>query len=75
MSRVPRFALASLVAGLAAVLIPAPVAAQQASGAEVDGQALVSRYCVTCHNDRLETGGFSFDPLDVADVAAHPEAW
>jgi mono/diheme cytochrome c family protein len=75
MPRVPRIALASLVAGFAAALIPAPAAAQQAPGVEVDGQALVNRYCVSCHNDRLETGGFSFDPLAVADVAAHPEAW
>ena len=75
MSRVPRFALALLVAGFAATLIPVPAAGQQAPGAGVDGQALVDRYCVTCHNDRLETGGFSFEPLDVADVAAHPEAW
>ena len=75
MSRVPRFALASLVAGFAAALIPVSAAGQSASGAGVDGQALVDRYCVTCHNDRLETGGFSFEPLDVSNVAAHPEAW
>ena len=74
MQRVPRFALALLVAGFAAAVIAAPAAGQQAADG-VDGQALVDRYCVTCHNDRLETGGFSFDPLDAADVAAHPEAW
>ena len=73
MPRVPRIALV-LLAGLTVTLVGAP-AAGQASGAVVDGQALVDRYCVTCHNDRLETGGFSFGPLDVADVAAHPEAW
>ena len=74
MQRVPRFALALLVAGSAAAVIAAPAAGQQAADG-VAGQALVDRYCVTCHNDRLETGGFSFDPLDAADVAAHPEAW
>ena len=74
MQRVPRFALALLVAGFAAAVTAAPAAGQQAADG-VDGQALVDRYCVTCHNDRLETGGFSFDPLDAADVAAHPEAW
>ena len=73
MPRVPRITLV-LLAGLTVTLVGAP-AAGQASGAAVDGQALVERYCVTCHNDRLETGGFSFGPLDVADVAAHPEAW
>ena len=75
MPRVQHFALAFLVIGLIAAVAPTPAAGQEAAGAAVDGQALVDRYCVTCHNDRLETGGFSFGPLDVADVAAHPEAW
>ena len=74
MPRVPRFALALLAAGLVAA-VAAPATGQQGVGAGVDGQVLVDRYCVTCHNDRLETGGFSFESLDVANVAAHPEAW
>ena len=69
-----------VLATLAAVLVATAGAAQtgagpRPAGAGIDGRALVGRYCVTCHNDRLETGGFSFGPLDVADVAAHPEAW
>ena len=75
MPRVPHFALAFLAIGLVVAVASTSAAGQQASRADVDGQALVDRYCVTCHNDRLETGGFSFGPLDVADVAAHPEAW
>ena len=74
MPRVPHFALASLAAGFVAV-VAAPATGQPATAGEVDGQVLVERYCVTCHNDRLETGGFSLEALDVADVAAHPEAW
>ena len=75
MPTVPRFALAVPLAGLIAAAAAAPAAGRQAPSAEVGGQELVDRYCVTCHNDRLETGGFSFEPLDVAAVAAHPEAW
>ena len=76
---IPRLPL-RVLATLAAVLVTTPGAAQtgagpRPAGAGIDGQALIGRYCVTCHNDRLETGGFSFDPLDAADVAAHPEAW
>ena len=72
-------ALAALAVALAAGA-GAPPAAGQAAGVgperpAIDGPALIDRYCVTCHNDRLETGGFSFEPLDAADVAAHPEAW
>ena len=75
MPTVPRFALAVPLAGVIAAAAAAPAAGRQAPSAEVGGQELVDRYCVTCHNDRLETGGFSFEPLDVAAVAAHPEAW
>ena len=75
MPRVPRFALALPAVGLIAAAGATPAAGQQAPSAEVIGQALIDRYCATCHNDRLDTGGFSFEELDVADVAAHPEAW
>ena len=46
-----------------------------AEGAVSAERALVDRYCATCHNDRLQTGGFSFDAIDLDDVAAHPEAF
>ena len=46
-----------------------------AEGAVSAERALVDRYCATCHNDRLRTGGFSFDAIDLDDVAAHPEAF
>ena len=40
-------------------------------------RALLDRYCVTCHNDRLRTGGLTLDAdaVDVSDVAAHAEVW
>ena len=47
-------------------------AAREAAAVE---QALLDRYCITCHNDRLETGGLSLEGADVADVTAHPELW
>ncbi len=37
--------------------------------------AVVSRYCVTCHNDRVKAGGMTFDGVDVSKVAANPELW
>ena len=33
------------------------------------------RYCVSCHNDRLRTAGFSLDGLDAANPGANPERW
>ena len=35
----------------------------------------LDRYCVTCHNDRLRTGGLALDALDAADVGAGAEVW
>ena len=33
------------------------------------------RYCITCHNDRLRTGGFSLEGQDLTDVGANPALW
>ena len=35
----------------------------------------LDRYCATCHNDRLKTGGLSLDQVDVANPGAQPELW
>ncbi len=48
---------------------------QSAPAATSPQQALVSRYCVTCHNDRSKTGGLSLEKLDVSNVGAHAEVW
>ena len=62
-----------LAAGAAAAAEAAP---QAASGEAVSAdQAVIDRYCVTCHNDRLETGGLSLQGVPVADVAAHRGVW
>ena len=36
---------------------------------------LLDRYCVTCHNERLETAGLRLDQIDVADVTKGAEVW
>jgi mono/diheme cytochrome c family protein len=38
---------------------------------EVPSRALLDQYCVTCHNDRLQTAELSLDGVDVSDPAAH----
>ena len=40
-----------------------------------DIQKTVSTYCVTCHNDKLKTGGLALDRPELADVAAHADVW
>ena len=36
-------------------------------------QQLVRRYCVSCHNERLQFGGLSLAGVDLAQVVAHGE--
>jgi mono/diheme cytochrome c family protein len=55
---------------------PAPTAPTGTSAATtLPPQALVQKYCVSCHNDRAKTGGVSFDGLDPAQATAHAEIW
>ena len=66
---------------LACFAVPVSGAAQptRSSGAEArpapTERALIDRYCVTCHNDRLETGGLSLETVDIDDVASHVDVW
>src|SRR6185437_14208112 len=36
-------------------------------------QALVKRYCASCHSDKLKTGGLTLENLDLSNVSAHAE--
>jgi mono/diheme cytochrome c family protein len=42
-----------------------------------DPRELLNTYCVTCHNEKLRTGGLSLDGADLTerDVAAAPATW
>ena len=51
------------------------IASDQAGAQELWQQSLLDRYCVTCHNAQLETGGLALDRFDVGQVASHPAVW
>jgi hypothetical protein len=51
-----------------------PLLAQQAGGATAE-RALLDKYCVTCHSDKLRTGGLSLQSLDLAKVPENAETW
>jgi mono/diheme cytochrome c family protein len=54
----------------------APVAAPAPSAPEVaPQQALVARYCVSCHNSRTSAGGLALDQMDYSRVAADAVVW
>ena len=38
-------------------------------------RALLDKYCVTCHNQRLKTAGLMLDKMDVGRVADGAEVW
>ena len=77
---------AALVWALAAAAVPhaaapqapraaAPAAAQVPKVDAVSSGALVNQYCVTCHNDRLKTGGLTLQSLDLTRVPAEAGVW
>ncbi len=37
--------------------------------------ALVTQYCVTCHNEKAKTGGLMLDKADIDHAAEHAETW
>ena len=38
-------------------------------------RALVDKYCVTCHSDKLKTGGLSLQSADLTNIPAGAETW
>ena len=75
--------LLGLAAALALVAVPGylqvarsqtPAAPALATSAAAE-RALLAKYCVTCHNQRLKTGGLSLDLLDPAQIHDHAEVW
>ena len=80
-SRIRTLPAGAVILGLALAL---PAGAQESAGGAAaaalsppaaDARQLLDRYCVACHNDRLETAGLSLENIDVAHVPAEAEIW
>jgi hypothetical protein len=71
------------VCSLEAFQSPAPSSPVAVSRASIEtspssgSRELLNTYCVTCHNEKLRTGGLSLDGGDLTDtdVAAAPATW
>jgi mono/diheme cytochrome c family protein len=63
-----------LLALVAAALAQLPASAALALSEEQQ-QALLNQYCITCHNQKLKTGGLELDKLDLAHAGANAETW
>jgi hypothetical protein len=48
-------------------------AAQAGTGAKTLDRSLLDKYCVTCHNEKLKTGGLTLEKVDINDVRANAE--
>jgi len=59
--------LSSLVDKLKLVLLSASFCFGQ--------NAVINQYCVTCHNEKLKTGGLMLDKLDAAHPGDNAETW
>jgi hypothetical protein len=44
-------------------------------GTPNDNSELLTRYCVTCHNDTVKAGRLTLSHADVSHVADNPELW
>jgi Protein of unknown function (DUF1592)/Protein of unknown function (DUF1588)/Protein of unknown function (DUF1587)/Protein of unknown function (DUF1585)/Protein of unknown function (DUF1595)/Planctomycete cytochrome C len=44
-------------------------------GPAAPNQAVITEYCVGCHNDRTRSGGLVLDRLDLANVGSNAEIW
>jgi mono/diheme cytochrome c family protein len=72
---------AALFAVVCFVVAPtATTGVQQRPSAEVAAgasspRAVLDKYCITCHNQRMKTGGLALDTLDLAQPGDHAEVW
>ena len=66
----------ALIASAAGQLAAAP---QQATPSPIPApttqRPLLDKYCVTCHSDKLKTGGLSLQSADLAKVPENAEIW
>ncbi len=63
-----------LIAGGLLAAFTATFAFQQ-TNANAEPKAMLDKYCVTCHNQRLKTAGLTLDTLNLDRVADNAETW
>jgi mono/diheme cytochrome c family protein len=73
--------VALAVAWIAAFVIGVETSARQADrisnniAPATTPRALLDQYCISCHNQRLKTGGLALDTLDAARPGENAETW
>jgi len=69
------FAAGAILRSILAFISFALMGAVAAEGQPSTQRAVLDRYCVSCHNQRLKTAGLLLDQLDIGKVSENPEAW
>src|SRR6202051_3369294 len=65
-----------LVAVVAACFVVNVVPQAFADPAAVaDRQAVLSKYCFMCHNEKLKSGGLALSTIDLDNLGKNPEKW
>ena len=65
----------ALVFVTGAALAASVLVGSQASPPAASQAATMKQYCVTCHSDKLKTGGLSLESMDITDVPKGAETW
>ena len=52
-----------------------PASPSSAATPSSNNRAVLDRYCVSCHNERVKTANLMLDRVDVTDPGANPEVW
>src|SRR5262245_55447150 len=47
----------------------------QATQPPAPPRAVLDKYCVTCHNQKLKTAGLTLDALDLSHIGDHAQEW
>ena len=53
----------------------APPASQAAPAAAAEHQALMGKYCASCHSDKMKAGGLAISTLDIANLGRDAAQW
>ena len=72
--------LGILLGGMADISATRPAAtrapqAQNGAAPDVQPRAIIDKYCITCHNQRLEVAKLTLDTADLSDIPARPDIW
>src|SRR5262245_35272704 len=79
-SRRTRWTFRCLAAAVLAVAFAQTPGAQQdrprtAPPADASYTALVSTYCVSCHNTKVKAGSLDLATINAGELSGHPEEW